>query len=391
MRFFRKRKSHYILLYYNMIKTFEEIFTYDRLYQSFLECKKAQSWKGSVIDFQTNYAENLMNLEESIQNGTYHSFPDNITYIHERGKTRMIHSQHIRDRIVHKIVNQDVLIPIFHKIFIYHNSASQIHKGTDFARKHFKQHLSKAYRKWGKQFYVLSIDIQKYFENIPHDYIEKLLREKIKDERMIQLCLMPMQSFKDGKGIGLGSEINQTYALLCLNEFDHIIKEKFRIKEYGRYMDDMYLFLDDKDKLCEIISFAKEYFKNLQMKMNVKKTQISPIKNGTTFLGFRWKLTDTGHVVQIPKKQTVIRNKKRLRKYKKKLDNGVFTFKEVENCYASMRSNLMKGNCRKVGIEMDRYFNQLFIERWLQENEIQINYGNGESDVYSEQNVGDCG
>jgi len=97
-------------------------------------------------------------------------------------------------------------------------------------------------------------------------------------------------------------------------------------------MDDIYIIHNDKQYLNEIISFAKNYLEKLGLEMNVKKTHIAPIKNGTTFLGFRWKMTDTGHVLSVPKKQTIVRNKKKLRKYKKKLEDGVFTYKEVENC-----------------------------------------------------------
>ena len=68
------------------MKTFEEIFTYDRLLKSFEECKHGQMWKGSVIDFDTNYAEKLMRLEEIILNGSYTPYPDNINFINERGR-----------------------------------------------------------------------------------------------------------------------------------------------------------------------------------------------------------------------------------------------------------------------------------------------------------------
>lgn len=353
----------------DMIDSFENIFTYERLLRSFNECKKGQLWKGNVIDFNANYVEKITKLEQSILDGTYEPFPDNINYIHERGKTRKIHSQHIRDRIVHKVVNQDILIPTFHKRFIRYNSASQKQKGVDFAMKSFKMHLNRAYRKWGTDFYILSIDIRKYFENIPHDYIEKLLRKEIKDERIIRLCMSSMKSYDGGKGLGLGSEINQTYALLCLNEFDHIMKERFHIKEYARYMDDIYIIHNDKEFLHEIIEFAKSYLSGLRLEMNEKKTNIIPIKNGITFLGFRWKLTKTGHVMLVPKKQTIFRNKKKLRKLKLKLDSGVFTFEEIQNSRASMLGNLGRSNCHKVITNMDNYFNKIFIESQVFDNE----------------------
>lgn len=369
--------------FYTM-KTFEEIFTYDRLLRSFKECRKGQLWKGSVIDFQMNYAEKLMELERELREGTYQALPDNITYIHERGKTRTIHSQHIRDRIVHKIINQDILIPTFHKSFIRQNSASQTNKGVDFAMRTFKCHLNRAYRKWGTDFYILSIDIRKFFENIPHWYIEELLRKKIDDERILHLCMESMRSYGGEKGLGLGSEMNQTYALLCLNEFDHLMKERFHIMEYARYMDDIYLLHNSKEYLNEIKAFTVNYLHDLEMEISPNKTQISPMKNGVNFLGFRWKMTESGHVINTPKKQTITRNKKKLRKLRRIMDEGRIDSKEVENCYASMRGNLMRSSNKSTIINMDKYYNKLFIERWVNEFEQQGNAEIQQSAVCSE-------
>ena len=317
-------------------------------------------WKSSVIAFEMGYVGRLLKLEEEIQNDRYDAMADNITYICERGKVRQIHSQHIRDRIVHKVINQDILIPTFHKQFIRQNTASQIGKGIDFAMKTLKCHLNRAYRKWGKDFYVLSIDMKSYFASIPHWYIKQLLREKIDDERILWLCETPLRSYGGDKGIGLGSEMNQTYALLCLDEFDHIIKERYRVKEYARYMDDIYLMSNDKELLQEILDFAEEYFASIDMQMNTKKTCIFPIKNGITFLGFRWRLTDTGHVAMVPKKQTIIRNKRKMRKLRLKYLSGEFTFPEIQNSYASMRGNIGRSNCHAVVKSMDDYYHKLY-------------------------------
>ena len=351
------------------MKEFEKLFSYDNLYHSFLQCRKNQSWKDGVIWFSQNYADELYLLEQEILSGTYAAKPDMITQIHERGKTRTIHSQHIRDRIVHKIVNQEILKPIFHKQFIYANFASQNNKGTSLARKVFKCHLNRAYRKWENDFYVLQIDMKSYFESIPHWYIEKLIREKIADERIINLCLEPMKSYPNGRGLGLGSEINQTYALLCLDKLDHMIKEHYRVKEYGRSMDDMYLFSDSKSLLSEILEDIKLHIDELGLKLNEKKTNIFPIKNSISYLGYKWRLTGTGHVLYVPKKQTFIRNKRKLRKYRQKLSLGNFTYKEVENNYKTMRQTFKRSNAKSALGRMDSYYNSIFIKGGYWANE----------------------
>ena len=49
------------------MKTVEEIFTYERLYKSFCDCKAGHMWKSSVIAFEMGYVGRLLKLEEEIQ------------------------------------------------------------------------------------------------------------------------------------------------------------------------------------------------------------------------------------------------------------------------------------------------------------------------------------
>ena len=45
------------------------------------------------------------------------------------------------------------------------------------------------------------------------------------------------------EGLPLGYQTSQLLALSFLDEFDHMVKEKYRVKYYGRYMDDFYLIV----------------------------------------------------------------------------------------------------------------------------------------------------
>lgn len=55
-------------------------------------------------------------------------------------------------------------------------------------------------------------------------------------------------------GLGLGSQISQTFALASADRLDHYIKEVLRIKGYGRYMDDGYLIHHSKAYLQKCLS-----------------------------------------------------------------------------------------------------------------------------------------
>ena len=49
-------------------------------------------------------------------------------------------------------------------------------------------------------------------------------------------------------GIPIGNYTSQYFANIYLNELDHFIKEKLRVKYYIRYMDDFILLVKNKNE-----------------------------------------------------------------------------------------------------------------------------------------------
>lgn len=91
----------------------------------------------------------------------------------------------------------NVIGPIFEKIFIYDSFASRINKGTLNAISRFEKFTKKVSTN-GKlvkntfnsnlvEGYVLKADIKHYFESISHEILIKMLRRKIKEEKVIWL------------------------------------------------------------------------------------------------------------------------------------------------------------------------------------------------------------
>lgn len=71
------------------------------------------------------------------------------------------------------------------------------------------------------------------------------------NKEIYKFVLMVIDSFNKDINIGvpLGNQTSQCFALYYLDNFDRIIKEKYRIKYYTRYMDDGVIISDDKEKL----------------------------------------------------------------------------------------------------------------------------------------------
>ena len=97
-------------------------------------------------------------------------------------------------------------------------------------------------------------------------------------------------------GLPLGFTTSQWFANYILTELDHLIKEKFGIKKYIRFMDDMVLFDSKKRKLHQVKNKIEEYLTNhlhLKLKSN---WQIFSLDKGRflDFLGFKFYRTHTG-------------------------------------------------------------------------------------------------
>ena len=89
------------------------------------------------------------------------------------------------------------------------------------------------------------------------------------------------------KEIPIGNYTSQYFANIYLNELDHFVKEKLRIKYYIRYMDDFVLLLNSKEEAKDIKDKIEKYInENLHLEFN-KKTNYFPNKNGVKFCGFR--------------------------------------------------------------------------------------------------------
>jgi hypothetical protein len=283
------------------------------------------------------------------------------------------------------------LNPIVEPYLIYDNGASIRKKGIDFARRRIETHLHKYYRKYGNIGYALVIDFSKFYDNILHKPLMDMYKEIIKDEDIIKLISHLVDSFSIDvsntniqenelfdsldyaksninrlgeryihKSLGIGSQISQISGIYYPTKMDNYCKIVKGIKFYGRYMDDTYILSNSKEELQQLLEDITKICDKLGIFINKKKTQIFRIDKGFTFLKIKYRLTETGHLVRVPVKNGFVRERRKLKSFKKMLDNGEMKFKDIEEQYKSWRGNLTKYNCHRALMNMDKLFNELF-------------------------------
>lgn len=124
----------------------------------------------------------------------------------------------------------------------------------------------------------------------------------------------------------------------------------------------IYIIDADKEHLKELLKEIKLIAKELGIFTNDKKTHIVNLSHGFTFLKIKYSLTESGRIIKRLSRDSITRERRKLKKYKLLLLNGKITYKEIYNAYQSWRDNAIKFNSYKSVQNMDRLFNSLFKE-----------------------------
>lgn len=179
---------------------------------------------------------------------------------------------------------------------------------------------------------------------------KQYLLRRFPDKEVLAFLYQIIDSYNadTGKGLPMGNQSSQWFALYYLNQIDRIIKEKYKIKHYTRYMDDLILLHEDKEHLktclAEIRAFAAE---KLKLEFN-EKTQIFPVSEGVDYLGWRFYLTDTGKVIRRLRTSNKRRFKRRLKAFREKYRNGEMDLDAIKRSLASYDGHLQHGHTWKL-------------------------------------------
>lgn len=349
---------------------FEDVISFEKLYEAGKKCCKNVRWKNSVIRFEAQLAKETEKMYNSIVNGTrkFNGFASFKTV--EHGKMREINALPITERALQKTLNQNLLLPLLKNRFIYDNSASLEGKGMDFFLRRLKKHLSEHYRRYGLSGGIYKFDFKSYFASIPHENIKLYFKKYIKDEKLYQLICTNIDEFQYilcsdrqniFEGVGLGSEISQTIALFYIDYIDHYIKDTLGIKGYGRYMDDGYIISNSLEELQKIKSKIYELAESRGLKMSDKKNIITPFKNHSfNLLKLRMTLTESGKVVFKLGRVSIKAMIRKLNIFREWVDKGIFLPEDVFTSYQSWRSHALRCNSYITLRNIDKKFVAMF-------------------------------
>ena len=347
--------------------TLEELVELNRLNECAYECTRQSRWKQNTQRYLNNLLPNNIKLQDEILNGKYKVSPTINFTINERGHIRKIEAPAIRDRIVQKTLTKNILIPALTPYLIYDNYASLKYRGTSFARKRLEMMLKRYVKVNGLDGYILLVDIKKYFESIDHEVLKQLIISRIADQpqNVIDLIYYIIDYSSDSnKGLNLGSEAPQILAVYYLNNVDTFIKIVNGIKYYGRYMDDIFIMSNSKEQLRHLLKGIIKKLAELKLQINEKKTHIVKLKHGFTYLQVKYNILSNGKILKRISHNKIVRERRRLKAFRRMVDEGRMTIMDVQNCYKSWKgtATIDHNACTKTIRSMDKLYKQLFGE-----------------------------
>lgn len=372
------------------------------LYKAYLSSLKGSKWKQSSQNFQLNFLENLIDLKTDLENQTLRNGHQTEFLLSERGNIRAITSIPIRDRIVRHALCDYILYPEIKKRIIYDNGASIKGRGLSFQRKRFEVHLRKFYQKHSNNGYILFGDFSKFYDNIHHDIAKQQFLDLYNNDTYLSWLLdlifegfevdvsymsdaayskCMIETFnrlsyrndisdhlKTGekmmkKSVNIGDQLSQLIGIYYPNEIDTYVKYVRHIKNYARYMDDWYLFSENRDELLSVLNGVSNICYKLGIKINNKKTRIVRMDSVYKFLQVKYHLTYDGVIIKRvnPKRLSAMRTK--LRKMKRKVESGERRYEIVEEMFMSWIGNYFSIMSRKQRESMFKLYENLFNKR----------------------------
>lgn len=343
--------------------------------------------KEKVNKFENYKAEHIFNIYKRLNENNLNIGKYNIFMITDP-KCRIVMAQEIEDKIINHLIAEYVLVKTFESKYGSSMCATRIGKGTLYGIQMLKKYLNEMKRNYDN-FYILKIDISKYFYKIDHNILKSILNKKIKDKMALNILYSIIDStnekyvneeilklknlrinylkksnlknknkliketqeiplYESGFGVALGNQTSQAFGLIYLYEINHFIKENLHIKYLLNYMDDFVIIHYDKNYLKYCQKQITDKLKNdYNLKINYKKTRIDSIKNGIDFLGYKFYIKNNKVILKL-KNHTKTKFKNRIKNIKKIRNCGYIDDKVFHVLVSTYDSVLKWGNSKNL-------------------------------------------
>ena len=193
---------------------FDKALTYENLMKAHIQSRKGKGYRKEIILFNLKQEDYIMWLYNNLKEQTYKHGGYSVFYISEPKIRRIEKSKYI-DRVVHRWYVNSFMKPYFIPQFINTSYACLKNKGMHKASLELQKAMKHCKNIWGN-YYILKMDVRKYFENINKEILYKILLKKIKDKKIIWLTKEILYSFRSSTPLPLKGKITKISKLYLI-------------------------------------------------------------------------------------------------------------------------------------------------------------------------------
>lgn len=256
----------------------EKVLSKENLNKSYKRVKANKGASGvdgmNVEEALTWLKEHRNELLESIRNGKHKpSSVRRVEFPKDNGGVRKLGIPTAIDCVIQQAIAQ-LLIPICEPKFSNGSYGYRPHRSAKDAVLKVKEYANEGYK------YAVCLDLSKYFNTLNNELLMNMLREDIKDKRLIHLIKNYLKSgvmengivMKTKEGSQQGGNLSPLLANIYLDKFDKEFES--RGVKVIRYADDILLLAKSIRAAERLLGTSAAYLeKKLKLKVNTKKSR----------------------------------------------------------------------------------------------------------------------
>lgn len=276
---------------------YDKVYRIDILRQAWKQVKTNGGTGGIdkiYIEDVVKYGEEkfIQEIQKELIENKYHPKPVNRVYIPKKdGSKRPLGIPIIKDRVV-QMATKMVIEPVFEADFkecsYGFRPKRNAHQALEVIRKKCNN----------KGWWVLDADIKSYFDNINHEKLMLLIKQRISDRRIIKLIEKWLKVGFIEKGIKQesiigspqGGVISPLLSNIYLNYLDTVWEKYYNhLGILVRYCDDFVIICRTKKDINHAYKAVYDMMQKLEIQLHPEKTRFVNLwdgKEGFDFLGF---------------------------------------------------------------------------------------------------------
>ena len=262
-----------------MSKLLEQILSDDNIKKAY---KAVYANKGSagadgmsVYELQDYLKENIDSIRELIRNREYYPLPVRRVEIPKsNGKKRKLGIPAAVDRVIQQAMVQ-ILSPLCEPYFSDYSYGFRENRSCEKAIIKVLEYLNDGYD------YIVDIDLEKFFDNVPHDKLMSYVHNIINDGDVESLIykflkadvMIEGKRYKNELGTPQGGNLSPLLSNIILNELDKELEA--RGLHFTRYADDCVILVGSSSAANRVMKSVTAWIeRKLSLQVNATKTKV---------------------------------------------------------------------------------------------------------------------